>query len=158
MTPDSRSAMNSPGVMAGVPKLQHKKPGVASQNNPSSPQHTSCLLSPLMRVLGLMHFLQGPKNSAKTESQSAACVGEHQHWAQDTQPGCHRSRGWPQGTTLCIHHFPLLNYHSGQHCILSYFQFNQFLLPDKPQIRVQTHPPALQRQQQLMGTWNNQGN
>lgn len=50
-----------------------QKPGVASQNNPSSPQHISCLLSPLMRVLGLMHFLQGPKNSAKTESQSAAC-------------------------------------------------------------------------------------
>lgn len=52
------------------------KPGVASQNNPSSPQHISGLLSPLMRVLGLMHFLQGPKNSAKTESQGAAhCWG-----------------------------------------------------------------------------------
>lgn len=76
-------------------------------------------------------------------------AGEHQHWAQDTQAGCHRSRGWPQGTTPCIHHFPPLNYHSGQHCTLSYFQFNQFLLPDKPHSRVQTHPPAVQRQQPL---------
>lgn len=126
-------------------QITAQKPDVARQNNPSSPQHISWLFSPFLRVLGLIHFLQGPKILPKQSPRLLHSAGEQ--WAQDTQLGCYRSRGWPQGTTVCTHHFPPLTYPYRQHCTLPYFQFNP--LPDKPHVRVQTHPPALQRQQPL---------
>lgn len=103
-------------------------------------------IQPTAYLLTLYTFLegfgsQGPKILPKQSPRLLHSAGEQ--WAQDTQLGWHRSRGWPQGTTVCTQHFPPLNYH----CTLPYFQFNP--LPDKPHMRVQTHPPALQRQQPL---------
>lgn len=72
-------------------------------------------------------------------------TGEHQHWAQDTQPGCHRSRG--KHTS----HPPLPSSHlslqATLHTVL--FPVHPIPLTDKPHTRVQTHPPAMQRQQPL---------